>query len=170
MEFYTKLIRFIAGLFVSMRGDRLWCGMDMSEMEYAGQCTCYWSLCFFLRNYFEFFVGFIAKWWGLLRPFKNMQEEAPAIRVGQAAINWLISLQEEAPAIRVGQAAINWLISLKKVNSLFITDSYRICQKLRDLNAFQVTFINRLRDPKSTVYVTRPFKSPKINRLCDPTV
>jgi hypothetical protein len=26
------------------------------------------------------------------------------------------------------------------VNSLFITDSYRICQKLRDLKAFQVTF------------------------------
>jgi hypothetical protein len=28
------------------------------------------------------------------------------------------------------------------VNSLFITDSYRICQKLRDLKAFQVTFNN----------------------------
>jgi hypothetical protein len=26
------------------------------------------------------------------------------------------------------------------VNLLFITDSYRICQKLRDLKAFQVTF------------------------------
>jgi hypothetical protein len=26
------------------------------------------------------------------------------------------------------------------INSLFITDSYRICQKLRDLKAFQVTF------------------------------
>jgi hypothetical protein len=29
------------------------------------------------------------------------------------------------------------------VNLLFITDSYRICQKLRDLKAFQVTFKRR---------------------------
>jgi hypothetical protein len=42
------------------------------------------------------------------------------------------------PQIRVGQAAIKWLISLKKPKQTFITDSYRICQKLRDLKAFQI--------------------------------
>jgi hypothetical protein len=57
--------------------------------------------------------------------FKNLQEEAPANQGWTGCDKMTYFFKEIKPNI---------------VNSWFITGSYRICQKLRDLKAFQVTF------------------------------